>query len=616
MEDFDNNLFAFDDDDGGENGNGEQPDYLNQQGSYRDSTLFLVDCSASMFAISDEGGADDDVESMTFFQKCMKAILNMYQAKIYGSDRDLLGIVFFGTKTNNTGEDFANIHMLQDLDQPSAERIKQIEKFITSFSMKSFQKEYGHSDSFSLDKVLWWCSNMFASSAKSLDTKRIMLFTNTENPHQGNKKLEQLAKNKAKDLNDIGIMLELVPLIAKGQQFDYTKFYGDILMLSDEEIKALPDPAETFEELERTVRSKDHKKRPYTHLQFSVGDLKIACSIYNMIRKCPKPSKVKLDKKTNVETKTVSRPYNSETGEILLASDIKYAVDVCEKRVSFEQDEIKVIRRFGSTGLKLLGFKSMSCLKPHYYVKPGHFLYPDEKEIQGSSTLFGALLKKCLEKKRFILCEMVVRVNSAPRMVALVPQEEELDSHRIQTSPPGFHVFYLPYADDVRQIDKQIVAKPTEENITLFRKSINKLKFTYNPEDFKNPAIQKMWSEIEAVALEREKPEEIIDLTKPNNERLEKRAGEILQAIQANLGMSSDSSKTKRKAEPSNGAAKKLKTNENEGPLDVAQEAKAGRLEKLTVAVLKEFMKEKKISQAYGTKKDDLIKAIKEHLSV
>ena len=65
-----------------------------------------------MFASAHSDDADD-VESLTFFQKCMKAILNMYQAKIYGSDRDLLGIVFFGTKTNNTNEDFAHIHTLQ-----------------------------------------------------------------------------------------------------------------------------------------------------------------------------------------------------------------------------------------------------------------------------------------------------------------------------------------------------------------------------------------------------------------------------------------------------------------------------------------------------------------------
>ncbi len=63
----------------------------------------------------------------------------------------------------------------------------------------------------------------------------------------------------------------------------------------------------------------------------------------------------------------------------MFASDTKLAVDVCDKRVTFEQDEVKLIKRFGQPGMKLLGFKSLSCLKPYMYVKPGHFLYPDEK---------------------------------------------------------------------------------------------------------------------------------------------------------------------------------------------------------------------------------------------
>lgn len=47
-----------------------------------------------------------------------------------------------------------------------------------------------------------------------------------------------------------------------------------------------------------------------------------------------------------------------------------------DKRVTFEQDEVKTIKRFGTAGMKLIGFKPISSLKPHYYVKPGHFLYP------------------------------------------------------------------------------------------------------------------------------------------------------------------------------------------------------------------------------------------------
>ena len=31
-------------------------------------------------------------------------------------------------------------------------------------------------------------------------------------------------------------------------------------------------------------------------------------------------------------------------------------------------------------------------------------------------------------------------------------QAEELDDHKVQVTPPGFHVIFLPFADDFRKI--------------------------------------------------------------------------------------------------------------------------------------------------------------------
>lgn len=71
-----------------------------------------------------------------------------------------------------------------------------------------------------------------------------MLFTRNDHPHKNNKTLEvclyklkikqkfyelsfkRLAKNRAKDLNDIGIALELIPVICEGEEFSYSKFYA------------------------------------------------------------------------------------------------------------------------------------------------------------------------------------------------------------------------------------------------------------------------------------------------------------------------------------------------------------------------------------------------------
>lgn len=83
----------------------------------------------------------------------------------------------------------------------------------------------------------------------------------------------------------------------------------------------------------------------------------------------------------------------------------------------------------------------------------------------------------------------------------------------------------------------------------LFSKMVNKLKFNYAPEDFKNPSLLKLWSEIEAVALAREASEEVIDLTAPDVEKIDKRAGAFLDEINQTFNLSDEiNTKTKRKA--------------------------------------------------------------------
>ena len=91
-----------------------------------------------------------------------------------------------------------------------------------------------------------------------------------------------------------------------------------------------------------------------------------------------------------------------------------------------------------------------------------------------------------------------------------------------------------------------IIAK--EESVEIFGKCIKKLIFKYNPEDFKNPSIEKIWSEIEAAALDRLQVEEIVDSTLPDNDRIKSRAGEFLKKFAETVGLDDNSSfKQKRK---------------------------------------------------------------------
>lgn len=69
-----------------------------------------------------------------------------------------------------------------------------------------------------------------------------------------------------------------------------------------------------------------------------------------------------------------------------------------------------------------MGFKPRSALKPYLHVRPAQFIFPDELSVQGSTTLFNALLKKSLSRDVIAICRFIPRRNSAPQFVALLPQ--------------------------------------------------------------------------------------------------------------------------------------------------------------------------------------------------
>ncbi|CAF1615179.1 unnamed protein product [Rotaria magnacalcarata] len=608
----------------------------------RDGTLMLIECAQEMFeslsntmksnaSIDDN---DDDSELKTGFQLVMRACQSFYQSKIISNDKDLSGIILYGTEKNKNTFDFNHIYILHELAQPSADRIIQLENLSNKATYKkSFNDLFGSTPSkgYSLNEALWTCSNLFANSPQRLTIKRVFIFTCNDQPHATNLTLERQAKQRAKDLNDVGIQVEVFPILTETKiKFDYKKFFQDVLMLSDDELEIRNNqtPTGRLDELLKLVYSKEHKKRAYCTVPLSLGKstdgtpLQLSVSVFNIVRPCPKPTKIKLDMKTNMETKLVTKHYLPETAEILMPSDIQYGVDVSNRRVLFDADEIKAIKKFTDPGFQILGFKNLSCLLPHHYVKPGHFIYPDEKYIEGSSCLFNALLKKCLEKNMFILCQFTARRNTPPRLVALIPQAEEINKKdpNDRLASNGFHVYYLPYADDMRTLPKNDSPRLPDDKVDLFKNVIRNLKFKYRPERFENPALQTLWRNIEATALNKDQPEEFTDLTIPNIENQNQKVAEYVDEIKQTIfppdyvmGVTKRTA-AKRKADTgaTSTSAKKTKA---DGDVDVEAAARNNSLTKLTIPILKEYCKGKNL-KASGTRKQDLIDVIQKHIGI
>jgi len=574
----------------------------------RDGLIFLIDVTKPMFENNND-------TNETPFEICLKCLHNVLMSKIISSDKDLLGVVFYGSDQHKNSSEFKNVYYFQELDLPDAKRILQVEELQKPEKLENFEQEYGHNDTFAFSDALWACSNMFANSTYKLGQKRILIFTNSDDPHANDRELKKRALMKGKDLSDLGIELELLHMKRGDREFNVHKFYRDLI--DDGDFASQVDATEKFDELLTRVRMKEFKKRATTRLPLMLSkDISLSVSVFALNRQATKGSYVKVDSRNNEEVKCVTKYICHDTGQELLPTDIKLYQEFGGAKVIYEKEEVAQMKDLVQPGFHLLGFKPKTFLKLYYHVKPCSFIYPDEGTIKVSSTLFTTLLNRCIAKEVLPICVVNTRA-STPRFVALIPQSEEIDEHEMQIKPPGFHVCYLPYSDDIRKVKIESFAKADEQQIDKMKEIIDKLSFKYSVDMFENPAIQKFYRALEAYALDRDEVEEFKDLTLPNNEMFKKKAGGLMDEFKelvfpADYNPSATGSKRKATSSASS-APKKPKVDLVQ--LDISEVAKNGNLNKLTVAIMKTFCQANQI-KASSQKKADLIQAIQNHFGV
>ncbi|XP_010582172.1 X-ray repair cross-complementing protein 6 [Haliaeetus albicilla] len=575
--------------------------------SGRDSLIFLVDASKAMF--------ESDGDGVTPFDMTVQCIRNVYTSKIISSDRDLLGVVFYGTEKNKNLADFKHVYVLQELDNPGAKRVLELDQYRGDEGRVLFRETFGHNADYSLGEALWACSNLFSDVRVRLSHKRIMLFTNEDDPHANDSAKAKLARTRAGDLRDTGIILDLMHLKKPGG-FDISLFYRDIINTAeDEDLGIQPGESGKLEHLMKKVRAKETNKRALVRLNLYLNkDLSLSVGVFNLIQKAYKPYPVKLYRETNEPVKTKTRMFNGKTGSLLLPSDTKRAQTYGNRQIVMEKEETEELKRFDSLGLYLIGFKPLSMLKQHHHVKPSQFIYPEESLVSGSTTLFNALLMKCLEKQVMALCRYTARRNTPPRFVALVPQEEEVDEQKVQIAPPGFHIIFLPYADDKRNVDFTEKVPASREQVEKMKEIIQKLRFKYRADSFENPVLQQHFRNLEALALDMMEPEQAEDLTMPKAEEMNRRLGNLVEEFKQLVyppDYNPDGKAVKRKQASDSQTEKRPKVELSKDEL--RSHVQKGTLGKLTVPVLKD------VCRLYGLKgggkKQELMDALTEYFS-
>ncbi|KAG8548465.1 hypothetical protein GDO81_025308, partial [Engystomops pustulosus] len=142
-----------------------------------------------------------------------------------------------------------------------AKRVLDLDKYREEKGRSYFSETIGHSSDFSVGEALWRCEKLFSNVKLKMSHKRIMLFTNEDDPHGGEPAKITQAITKAKDLRDLGIFLDLMNLEKEGG-FDFSLFYRDIVNTDDDEDLGVQFKASSkLDDLMRKVRAKESKKR-------------------------------------------------------------------------------------------------------------------------------------------------------------------------------------------------------------------------------------------------------------------------------------------------------------------------------------------------------------------
>jgi len=286
------------------------------------------------------------------------------------------------------------------------------------------------------------------------------------------------------------------------------------------------------------IKRKTYALRANTSVPFCLAEgVAFAVGVYYLIKPKTAPKYIYLNPETNqrVECKThYIRPQkgDDENGEaheiddeegngepeVLFSQDMKYALELGGEQVLISQQEKQALNRIDRPGITLIGFKPLSLLKQSYRMGPSTYMYPLESAIKGSVELYHALLIKCLEHKLFMLARYTQKMNTSPKLVAIVPQPSShpnnpnLDLHMFE----GFHIVPLPFAEDSRSLEEKFYlpqghTRPsaTQEQIKAAGDFIKRLTVNdFQPDSFANPINQRIYKAVETLALDLEEFDE------------------------------------------------------------------------------------------------------------
>ncbi|EEH10394.1 conserved hypothetical protein [Histoplasma capsulatum G186AR] len=626
--------------------------------SVKDAVLFAIEISESMLTPPPETGSKRaDKESPA--TAALKCAYHLMQQRIISNPKDMIGILLYGTEESKFYDEdesgrgslsYPHCYLFSDLDVPAAEDVKKLRALVHQ-EEEAEQILVPSKERVSMSNVLFCANQIFSSKAPNFSSRRLFIVTDNDDPHSKDKALRSAATVRAKDLYDLGVIIELFPISQPNKEFDRSKFFDDIIYKAsptDPEAPAFPtaqtktstsggDGISLLKSLLSSINSKSVPRRAlFSNVPLEIGpDFKISVTGY-LIFKRQEPARscyVWLGGEVPQIAKGITTQMADDSAREVEKWEIKKAYKFGGEQISFTQEEQASLRNFGEPTIRIIGFKPLSALPIWASMKHPTFIYPTEEGYVGSTRVFSALYQTLLKKEKLALVWFVPRKNAAPVMAAMIPGRPKLGEDGEEVIPQGMWILPLPFADDIRQNPETNLITAPDSLVDKMRTVIQLLqlpKAQYDPQKYPNPSLQWHYRILQALALDEDLPEQPEDKTVPKYRQIDKRAGEFViawgeelesQHLMIEAKQPATSTLVKRPASRAQDQVKgdsrpTKKTKTSPDAAGVGDEVKLhyekGTLNKLTAAVLKEFLQSQHLSTT--GKKADLIERVEEFL--
>jgi ATP-dependent DNA helicase 2 subunit 1 len=195
----------------------------------KDAVLFAIDVSSSMLQ-PPSVKKNDDRDSATM--AALKCAYRLMQQRIISNPTDMMGVLLFGTEQTRMGEDddgnasmpFPHCYVLTQLDVPAAADVKCLRDLVQD-EQEAAKLLVPSKEPVSMSNVLFCANYIFTTKAANFASRRLFLVTDNDSPHGSDGTLRSAAAVRAKDLYDLGVLIELFPIAQPGRDFDRQKFY-------------------------------------------------------------------------------------------------------------------------------------------------------------------------------------------------------------------------------------------------------------------------------------------------------------------------------------------------------------------------------------------------------